>query len=503
MSGLFDPARQIADAVLYEGYILYPYRASAGKNQLRWQFGVVAPRGWSEAGGCEQSWMQAECLIEPGGRTSLVGRVRALQLQRRSVEEAIDPAGVWFKPTDSLESEGELWVGWDEGVEREIEFFAGAIHPGTHCSAPFALNGGRDIEPLLARSGRPVGRLIRERLPVRGEVHVSVDRATDAGVPLLRLRVRVDNLSPSPAPGAPRDDALRSSLVGTHILLALGDGAFVSLFDPPEWARRAASACANVRSWPVLAGLPGDRSMVLAAPIILHDHPQIAPESPATFCDSTEIDELLALRTMTLTDREKREARATDARAAAIVDRVDAMAPEVLQQLHGAVRSLRPLAGPEPAVRGASGVPPTGSWWDPTGVPPDAPGSGSRQAVRWWRPTGVPPDAPGSGSRQAVRWWDPGADESVAPETDSVEIDGVSVARGSRVRLRPGSRRTDAQDMFLVGRVASVQGVFLDVEERRYIAVTLADDPGADLKLAHGRYLYFYPDEVEPLVEGG
>ena len=42
----FDRARKIADAVLYEGYLLYPYRASAAKNRVRWQWGVLAPASW-------------------------------------------------------------------------------------------------------------------------------------------------------------------------------------------------------------------------------------------------------------------------------------------------------------------------------------------------------------------------------------------------------------------------------------------------------------------------
>jgi len=96
-------------------------------------------------------------------------------------------------------------------------------------------------------------------------------------------------------------------------------------------------------------------------------------------------------------------------------------------------------------------------------------------------------------------WWDPGADSSVDPETDTIPIGGVEVGRGSRVVLRPGKRRADAFDMFLAGREATVAAVFHDVDSGRHLAVTIDDDPGADLKDAHGRYLYFAPDEVEPL----
>ena len=95
-------------------------------------------------------------------------------------------------------------------------------------------------------------------------------------------------------------------------------------------------------------------------------------------------------------------------------------------------------------------------------------------------------------------WWDPGADASVSPDTDSVTIAGQQVARGSRVRLRPGARRADAQDMFLIGRVAEVQAVLLDVDDNPYLAVSLADEPDEDIRIAHGRFLYFSTDEVEP-----
>jgi hypothetical protein len=117
-------------------------------------------------------------------------------------------------------------------------------------------------------------------------------------------------------------------------------------------------------------------------------------------------------------------------------------------------------------------------------------------------PTGRVADAGTGGDRlstapELVPWWDPGADRTVSPETDGVVVAGVTVAKGSRVRLRPG-QRADAQDMFLAGRLATVEAVFLDVDGNRHLAVTLDEDPAADLQRWHGRYLYFSPDEVEP-----
>jgi hypothetical protein len=204
---------------------------------------------------------------------------------------------------------------------------------------------------------------------------------------------------------------------------------------------------------------------MLSSPIILYDHPTIAPESPGDLFDSTEIDEILTLRTMALTEDEKREARATDERAAAIIDRVDSMPPELLERLHGAVRYLRGAEG--------SGEPQGGAPVNREGEPVEK-------------------------EPELVPWWDPGADRTVSPETDGVVVAGVLVAKGSRVRLRPGQRRADAQDMFLAGREATVEAVFLDVDGNRHLAVTLEEDPAADLQRWHGRYLYFSPDEVEP-----
>ena len=57
-------ARQVADAILYEGYLLYPYRGSARKNQSRFQFGVLMPPAYRDVDDCEPSASQTECLLE-------------------------------------------------------------------------------------------------------------------------------------------------------------------------------------------------------------------------------------------------------------------------------------------------------------------------------------------------------------------------------------------------------------------------------------------------------
>jgi hydrogenase maturation protease len=120
-------------------------------------------------------------------------------------------------------------------------------------------------------------------------------------------------------------------------------GEFVSLFEPPAELQGIVADCQNVGAWPVLVGEPGHRDTLLASPIILYDYPQIAPESAGDLFDGTEIDEILSLRIMTLTDEEKREIRDSDDRAREILDRTESMPVEQFMKLHGAVRGLRPL----------------------------------------------------------------------------------------------------------------------------------------------------------------
>jgi hypothetical protein len=463
----FELARKVADAVLYEGYLLYPYRASAAKNQARWQFGVLMPRRWSEHGPDEPWATQTECLLEPEEATTVRVLVRFLHVQAKSVE-AVDVEAGTFHEVPALPVDGSELIPWDEAAEREVaveaplqRLLAGEL------ATPFERPGGRRVEPVHSAAGKLAGRTVRRRWPVMGTVRLSAERL-EGPYGLVRLRLVVENASAWHDPRADRAVALRHSLVAAHSLLGVDQGVFLSLLDPPEWAKPAAETCQNLRTWPVLIGEEGRRDAMLSSPIILYDHPTIAPESPGDLFDSTEIDEILTLRTMALTEDEKREARATDERAAAIIDRVDSMPPELLERLHGAVRYLKGVEGSDQGSK-------------------EDPGVAAQPRLA--------PEAP----PELVPWWDPGADRTVSPETDGVVVAGVQVAKGSRVRLRPGQRRADAQDMFLAGRLATVEAVFLDVDGNRHLAVTLDEDPAADLQRWHGRFLYFSPDEVEPL----
>jgi hypothetical protein len=450
-------ARRVADTVLYEGYLLYPYRASHGKNltRVRWQFGVLVPRAHHETeappagpgtvSGAAESWYSAtECIVEPYAPDPEIDvRLRFLRVQARTMAEG---------------GAGPLQSG-DEGTETELEsrFSLEKLCAAEHV-VPFELEATCETE----------GPLTRRRQALSLQLRASAE-VLPGPYGIARLRLVVENVTDWARPGAGREEVLARSPVATHLLVGVTGGRFVSLVDPPEWARPAVAGCINEHTWPVLVGSAA-QDTVLSAPMVLPDFPQIAPESPTDLFDGTENDELLSLRIMTLTDEEKAEARATDARAAAIIDAVDNLPPELYERLHGAIRSLQQVTGEVPEI-----------WTDELGELKEPP---------------VP------GAEEGVPWWNPAADASVSPETDSVPIKGVDVARGSRVVLRPGAGRSDAQDMFLIGRPATVAAVLFDVEDEPYVAVTLDDDPGADIMRWHGRYLYFKPWEVEPLEAG-
>jgi hypothetical protein len=341
----WDRARRIADVLLYEGYVLYPYRASAVKNRMRWSFGVVMPPAYAAAHPDETAEMWTECLVEPGRDPVLSVRVRFLQVQSRTVEEAVLGG---FRPVARLQTADGPQFAWEEGVAREWDVPSVRLLDVVDAehSFPFAIASGGEEEDARGADGRACGRVVRERWPLQAEVTVG---AVWAG-PLLRVRVRVHNTGDWPhGRGGDRAAATCGALVSAHALLAVDDGAFVSLLDPPAWAAEAAAACTSRQAWPVLMGAPGARDVVLASPIMLYDHPAVADESPGDLCDATEIDEILLLRIRSLTDDEKREARATDPRARAIVDRADALPAEALLRLHGGRRDAEPVADEEPS----------------------------------------------------------------------------------------------------------------------------------------------------------
>jgi hypothetical protein len=276
-----DLLNKIVNAVLYEGYMLYPYRHSSIKNQHRWNFGIVYPSGM------EPCRMTTECLIEGAVDATVGVEVRFLQL----FEEG----------------------GQQEAVERSITARSDGIRPFR-------------FEHL------------------QGEVHISREGIQQG---LQKVRVTIVNQTI-------RDesrDHLLDCLVSAHTILSVSVGLFVSMLDPPDEYREAASNCCNIGTWPVLVGTPPERDCVLSSPIILYDYPQVAEESPGDLFDATEIDEILTLRILTLSDAEKEEIRQAGGRESHLLERAEALTPEELLKLHGTMRDVRSGLKPGDRVR--------------------------------------------------------------------------------------------------------------------------------------------------------
>jgi hydrogenase maturation protease len=323
-----ERVNQIAKAVLYEGYMLYPYRPSSVKNRQRWNFGVVYPPSFADADGNDPSTMQMECLLSGTMASTLEVRLRFLHLRTRSTvssQVTIERA----RPTD-----------WQEAIERDVvlrpyglaDLIAGVTYfftfPNETLSGP---------DPDASGTSQYV---VRRQSSIAGSIDISAKCVRDG---VFKLSVTVRNNTHHVNQERERDLALMQSMVSTHLVLGIATGEFVSLLEPPAELQSFVAECRNAGVWPVLVGEQGERDTLLASPIILYDYPQIAPESAGDLFDGTEIDEILSLRIMALTDEEKREVRASDERARQILERTENMPAEQFMKLHGVVRGMRPL----------------------------------------------------------------------------------------------------------------------------------------------------------------
>lgn len=419
----FVAAEEIVDAVLFEGYMLYPYRPSALKNRQRWNFGTLWPRAFAVAQRPQEPFsFHAEVLLEAGNAATLDLRLRFLQL---------------------VPQPGHEYGSWEIGVVRARTLNEISI---SEIASPMQIT--LDLTALSAEE-KPNTAAFFEKRPLTVVLECSSTRLADS---LHRIAVTIENESSLPADQTvARAEAQRVALTSAHLLLTARDGAFVSLLDPPMQYAAAAQACANRGVYPVLAGPQGDRSLMLCAPIILYDHLQIAPESSGDFFDGTEMDEMLALRVLTLTDNEKQEMGESDPHARAILERVEQLASGGLLNVHGATRSIAPSVN-ETHMEKVDGV---------------------------------------------VEPWDPFAEK---PAVESVPVFGVAVRKGDRVRLWP-QKKADIIDSVMEGRVAIIEAIEQDLEGNAQFAVVLEDDPGRDLGLLRqaGHRFFFSPEEVEPL----
>jgi len=347
---------RIVKAVLYEGYMLYPYRPSAMKNQQRFNFGVVYPRAYSELqGGTDGCAMKTECLVVGDTETQGVVRVRFLRMVTRSIgklrvalRDMRTNLENNFDPVERLEVDSKNYQAWQEAVEETIEVteFNLSALAAQPMKWPFRLSAKQEQETIRDERGAVVGAIRREKRPVAGTIELSAQRL-EQGV--IKLTVRISNDSNMESSSRiRREEALTQSLVSAHTILEVRGGEFISLVDPSDAYRQFARECENVGTWPILVGAAGERDTMLSSPIILYDYPEIAPESPGDLFDAAEIDEILSLRILTMTEEEKREMRESDARARQILERTEALPDEQWMKLHGALRGLRAAKGETP-----------------------------------------------------------------------------------------------------------------------------------------------------------
>lgn len=339
----------IADAVLYEGYLLYPYRPSSAKNRQRWTFGGLYPRAWSEASGSDPSALSTQCLIEGGAGVRLDVRLRFLQPFERGVGRLNESLSAWpaggkpgFTAVPSLRVGKREFHAWQEAAEREIELQGLGLDDllGAGVQHDFLFAAEREMEPLCDEEGAIRGVLLRRRESISGRMTVS---AVPVAERVYRLTLQVENRTLMESANIRgRDAASVYSFASTHMILMARDGAFVSPTDPPEALAELAATCRYEGAWPLLVGEAGSRDVLLCSPIILPDYPQVAPESPGDLYDGTEIDEILSLRILTMTDAEKREMAVCDPRAAKLLARTEALGAEDFMRLHGTLRDPDP-----------------------------------------------------------------------------------------------------------------------------------------------------------------
>ncbi len=372
----------LLDSLLYEGYALYPYTPGATKNATPTPFGIVYPPTYAEGNPATFDHLRMECLVEAGAEAELRATICFLQ-----------PQGERHK-----------------AAARRIEIDATALPELIETGAGHEF--GFDGEETIA-----------------GRVRM---RAEALGDGLARVKVCIHNSTGLPDGGGEfeRGDALRFSLISTHVVAEVTGGRFVSPLDTKGPHADALADCDSVNTWPVLAN-PTDTAM-LGAAIVLPDHPSMAPESLGNLFDSTEIEEALLLHVHALSESEREEIERQDPAVREMVERAAATTPDQIMNLHGRLSEVEPE--PEP---------------------------------------GHP-----------------------NPGEASIEVGGATFVKGGKVVLRPRTDR-DVMDKLLAGKVATIERIYHDFDDRAHIGVTVDDDAAQPLFRETGRYLYFSSDEVE------
>ncbi|WP_028963320.1 hypothetical protein [Sulfobacillus thermosulfidooxidans] len=296
---------KIADAVLYEGYALYPYRPSAIKNQQRWTFGRIVPEFYHQKTQSTDPWFRRAQTLLQASSLAITLRLRFLQI----AEPPLSP--------DSPS------LSWQQALPRDFSWTITSLPWDKTIEIPAHLEDAGEVKNIVFH------------VEMRGNLFISEPE------PVWLLTTTIKNVTPDIS-GFDEASALRHSLIATHWLLSTETGKWVSLLDPPSSFEDQVATLTQDGVWPVLAGDEQDGKICLVSPIILYDYPTVADNSPGDFFDGAEIDEMLTLRILTLTDAEKEEAMRADPKVQALLERTQNLSRDDLYQLHGMAYRVSP-----------------------------------------------------------------------------------------------------------------------------------------------------------------
>ncbi|PZR73878.1 MAG: hypothetical protein DLM52_10315, partial [Chthoniobacterales bacterium] len=421
---------RVVDAVLYEGYILYPYRASSKKNQReRFTFGRIYPEDYAIAQqGREPFLMQTQCLVRNESKDARVRiEIRFLHPMAREIGRLaapVDQIAPGHEPavelTPELRVDGKLYQAWHEAVERQVAAPVFPLSEPRQQTQKFHFPATRAVEPIRDEKAKIAALLIRRQEAIEGEIEIGVEAIDPV---MMKLTIRVLNRTRVPANELEEQDKIiLRTFASAHTIIWAEGGECLSLLDPPPEYEAAAKACKNVGAWPVLVGDQDkhERDTMLSSPIILYDYPKIAPESAGNLFDGTEIDEILTLRIQSMTEEEKAEMRNIDEQARRILERTESLSQDHLLQMHGTMRERQ---------------------------------------------------------ESNEQFFNPGE------RRQTVTVSGVELKVGDRVRIQP-KRRADAFDLILKGKIAIIEAIEEDVQNEVHLALVLEDDPGRELGMA-------------------
>jgi hydrogenase maturation protease len=374
-----------------------------------------------------------------GDRATLRARIRFLQPMAREIGAAPGTDETGFACVPELRVGDRLYTTWHEAVEREIASLELPITEPIRSASLFSFPKSLTVEPIYDDEHRLFGSIRRRLDALSGQIEYRIE-AID--VEVCKFTGRIANRTPVTLSEMRDPNALLlRTFASTHAILEAHGAEFLSMTDPPPRYANAAEACRNIGCWPVLVGdeQRGVRGTILASPIILSDYPAIAPESAGDLCDSAEIDEILTLRVMTMTDAEKREMRGVDEFARRILERTEGLQSSQLLKMHGTMRDVQ-FPGPD--------------FFD------------------------------------------------AHTRLEHAEVRGVRLEPGNRVRIQP-KNRADAIDLVLAGKIGVIEAIEQDAEGRLHFALVLEDDPGRDLGMLRqpGHRFFYAAEEVEPLLE--